>query len=104
MTDEPTVPDDIDFESDFARWVASSGPPVDPGDFRPFVHFNREGDMIQVYLANTNCYGHTLGGGLVVYLEEGTDRVVGLEIAGARRLVREGGIRVADRKSGEDRA
>jgi hypothetical protein len=100
-TDEPTVPDDHD--SDFARWVASFGPPVDPRDFRPFVYLNREGDMIQVYLTNTNCYGHSLGGGLVVYLEEGTDRVVGLEIAGARRLIREGGVRKADRKLEDDR-
>jgi hypothetical protein len=103
MSDEPIVPDDLDFDSDFARWVASSGPPVDPGDFRPFVHFNREGDMIQVYLTNTNCYGHTLGGGLVVYLEEGTDRVVGLEIAGARRLVWRGGIHTAEKKLRDDR-
>jgi hypothetical protein len=91
-------PDPAPPDPDLAAWVAEFGPPIDPEDFRPVAYFNRDGDQIEVYLDNVNYHGRWLGNGLVVHLEEGTDRVVGVTVAGVRAGMREGKARVATRR------
>lgn len=78
----PTTPEE------FRAFVESLGPAQWNG---PCSFYNRDGDQVEVYWENVESYGKWLGDGITLFLERGTDRVVGVEVGNIRAKVEAAG-------------
>lgn len=55
--------------------------------WKPNAFYNRDGDQIEIYLSDEDCYAHWLCPGVVVHLSHDTEEVVGVTIEGIKRMV-----------------
>jgi hypothetical protein len=70
---------------EFARFVESI--PPREGPFEPIVHYDADGDCIEVFFSNESFRGKWIKGGLTQYVGEEGGNVVGCLIEGVSRLM-----------------
>jgi len=68
--------------------VATMGE-VPPRPFRPVAFYNRDGDMVEVYLSDVAFYGKWLNPQITLLLAFETHEIVGIQICGAKRIFEE---------------
>jgi hypothetical protein len=56
--------------------------------FKPCFFYNKEGDMIEVYLENVNHYGQWINHDITVLRAQDDNRIVGLSVHGVKKHVR----------------
>lgn len=62
-----------------------------PGPFRSVPHYVRSGDYLTYFLSDRECYAKRLDDVVTLYLEPGTDRLVGCKVKGVKRILRSAG-------------
>jgi hypothetical protein len=65
---------------DFEGFVLDG--PVRDGPFLPVAHYDRDGDCLEVVLADESFRGVPVGGGITAYLGRGSGTVVGCLVEG----------------------
>lgn len=55
--------------------------------FKPSAHYNSDGDMIECWIADDQCYGKQITPGITVMRSFATGAVVGVQIHGVWRMV-----------------
>ncbi len=63
----------------------------EPGPFRAVPHYFRSGDYLTYFLSDNVCYAKRLDDVVTLYLEPGTDRLVGCKVKGVKQILRTAG-------------
>ena len=62
-----------------------------PGAFRAVPHYVRSGDYLTYFLSDRECYAKRLDDVVTLYLEPGTDRLVGCKVKDVKHILQSAG-------------
>jgi len=57
-------------------------------EFKPFVYYNKDGDLIEVYWTNDDYYAEWINHNLSIYRHMETNEIIGVEINWIKNLMK----------------
>jgi hypothetical protein len=77
---------DIMSDESFQKAVFEIAAESSKEEFKPFMFPNVDGDCVEVFMSQSCYYAKWIDPHLTLYLEEGTDKIVGYCITGISRI------------------